>query len=64
MPQIYRCKEKVDKLSGYFENMITEKIFIDNDEFLSKLNIFNDIDRQLDILLKEAEDIHNAVMEI
>lgn len=63
MPQIYRCKEKADMLSNYFEDMTDVEMFEGNDEFLSKIERYSDIEKRLDILLEETEDIHKTYTE-
>lgn len=63
MPQIYRCKEKADMLSKYLGDMTAIEMFEGNDEFLSKLDRFNGIEKRLDILLEETESIHTPFMD-
>lgn len=63
MPQIYRCKEKADMLSNHFGDMTDIEMFEGNDEFLSKFDRFNDIEKRLDILLEETENIRTSFMD-
>lgn len=63
LPQIYRCKVKADILSGCFANMTDIELLEGNDQFLSELHIFMDIDKKLDKLLEKTETIYSPFID-
>lgn len=54
VPQICRCQEKIDDLFAYFSNIMDNEVLIANDDqILTELDKFTDIDKQLEEVLKK-----------
>ena len=63
LPQMYRCKVKAEALLDCFGDVADIEMLEGNGEFLNKLDIFEGMEKRLDSLLKETEDIHTPSME-